>query len=119
VLQHLGDRDRPILATMSTEGTITSEAPSLAMLRAPRGEILGLAARRGISNIRVFGSVARGDATPASDIDLLVDFDPSHRGLDLFAFAREVQVILGRPVGVGTEVHSIIRAKVDAEAVAL
>lgn len=105
---------------MSTQTTArTSEAPSLATLRAHRDEILELAARRGISNIRIFGSVARGDATPVSDIDLLVDFDPNHRGLDLFAFAREAQVILGRPVDVGTDVHSIIREKVEAEAVAL
>jgi len=58
--------------------------------------------------------VARGDATPASDIELLVDFDPARRGLDLFAFARELAGMLGRRVDVGTEVHSIIRDKVDA-----
>lgn len=58
--------------------------------------------------------MARGDATPASDIELLVDFDPARRGLDLFAFARELAGMLGRRVDVGTEVHSIIRDKVDA-----
>lgn len=93
--------------------------PSLAMLRARRREILDLAERRGISNIRVFGSVARGDATQASDIDLLVDFDTAHRGLDLFAFAREMEDLLGHPVDVGTEVPAIIRDKVDAETVSL
>lgn len=95
------------------------EVPSLALLRAHRDEILRVAARRGVSRIRVFGSVARGDATPESDIDLLVDFDTSHRGLDLFAFARELEELLSHPVDVGTEVHPVIREKVDAEAVLL
>ena len=57
------------------------QAPSLAMLRVHKDEILGLAARRGVSNIGVFGSVARGDATPDSDIDLLVDFEVRDSGL--------------------------------------
>lgn len=96
-----------------------SETPSLAMLRAHRAEILKLANRRGVSKIRVFGSVARGDATPTSDIDLLVDFDTTHRGLDLFAFAREMEELLGHPVDVGTEVHPIIRRQVETEALHL
>jgi uncharacterized protein len=96
-----------------------AEAPNMATLRAHRREILDIGERRGVSRVRVFGSVARGDATSGSDIDLLVDFDTSHRGLDLFAFAREVEQLLGHRVEVGTEVHPIIRDKVDAEAVLL
>lgn len=96
-----------------------SEPPNLAVLRARRDEILRLAARRGVANIRVFGSTARGDATVDSDIDLLVDFDPSHRGLDLFAFARELEDLLGNRVDIGTEVHPILRRRVEAEAVPL
>jgi hypothetical protein len=46
-------------------------------LRQRRQEILDAAARRGARNIRVFGSVARGDADPQSDIDFLVEFDPA------------------------------------------
>jgi hypothetical protein len=65
------------------------QAPSLALLRAHTDEILRLAARRGVSNIMVFGSVARGDATPDSDIDLLVDFQVGESGLDLIAFAED------------------------------
>lgn len=95
------------------------EPPDLAALRARRDAILRIATRRGVSNVRVFGSVARGDATVDSDIDLLVDFDTSHRGLDLFAFAREVEELLGHRVDVGTEVHPIVRKKVEAEAVPL
>lgn len=108
------------MVVMSTQvATKISETPSLAMLRAHRKEILDLADRRGVSKIRVFGSVARGDATPTSDIDLLLDFDTTHRGLDLFAFAREMEELLGHRVDVGTEVHPIIRRKVEAEAVPL
>lgn len=106
-------------AMSSSPATKTYEAPSLALVRAHRDEILEIAAHRGVSKIRVFGSVARGDATPMSDIDLLVDFDTTHRGLDLFAFAREVGQLLGHRVEVGTEVHPVIRDKVNAEAVLL
>ena len=102
-----------------TVATKDIEAPSLAMLRAHRKEILDLAARRGVSNIRVFGSVARGDATAGSDIDLLVDFDTTQRGLDLFAFAREMEDLLGHRVDVGTKIHPIIRQKVEADALLL
>ncbi len=93
--------------------------PSLALVRAHRDEILETAAHRGVSKVRVFGSVVRGDATPTSDIDLLVTFDTTHRGLDLFAFAREVEELLGYRVDVGAEVHPAIRDKVNAEAVLL
>ncbi len=111
---------RPTMVTVSSPtATSTFDLPSMALLRARRDEIVRLAARRGVSNIRVVGSVARGDATPTSDIDLLVDFDTTHRGLDLFAFARELEDLLGHRVDVGTEVHPVIRAKVDAEAVSL
>ena len=103
----------------SSPTTRTYEVPSLALVRAHRDEILEIAAHRGVSNVRVFGSVARGDATPTSDIDLLVDFDTTHRGLDLFAFAREVEELLGCGVDVGTEVHPLIRDKVNAEAILL
>jgi uncharacterized protein len=94
-------------------------APTLSLLRAHRDVIMSIASRRGVTNIRVFGSVARGDARPDSDVDLLVDFDTGHRGLDLFGFEREVEELLGHPVEVGTEVHRSIRQKVDSQAVPL
>jgi predicted nucleotidyltransferase len=94
-------------------------APTLTLLRAHRAEILGVASRRGVSNIRVFGSVVRGDATSASDIDLLVDFEPGHRGLDLFAFAREVEEMLGYPVEVGTGLEEAVRQRVESQLVVL
>jgi uncharacterized protein len=106
---------------MAPDATRTENeaAPTLSLLRGHRDAIMSIASRRGVTNIRVFGSVARGDARPDSDIDLLVDFDPRHRGLDLFGFEREVKVLLGHRVEVGTEVHRSIRQKVDSQAVLL
>ena len=95
------------------------QAPTLRMLRDKRDEIKRIAARRGVSNVRVFGSVARGDARPQSDVDLLVDFDPGHHGLDVFGFEREVEELIGYRVEVGTEVRRSIREKVHAQAMPL
>ncbi|MGH9102531.1 MAG: nucleotidyltransferase family protein [Acidimicrobiales bacterium] len=102
-------------ATTARDG----EAPTLASLRAHRDEILRLAAARGVSNIRVFGSVARGDATPESDIDLLVDFQVRQSGFDLIAFADDLERLLGHRVDVGTGVHRVIRERVENQAVPL
>jgi predicted nucleotidyltransferase len=57
---------------------------------------------RGVRNVRVFGSVARGDAAAASDVDLLVDLAPDRTLLDLVAFQRDAQQLLGVPVDVAT-----------------
>lgn len=94
-------------------------APSLALLREHREEILRLAEKRGVSNIRVFGSVARGDATPDSDIDLLVDFEARESGFDLVAFEMDLEALLGYRVEAGTGVHEVIRKRVEAQAVDL
>ena len=55
------------------------------ILRSKRGEILRIAAQHGAQNVRVFGSVAKGEAGLESDIDLLVEMEP---GRSLFDFAR-------------------------------
>lgn len=73
------------------------------LLRAKREEILLLAARHGASNIRVFGSVARGDSTDASDIDFLVDLQPGRSLLDLGALLEDLKTTLGCPVDIVTE----------------
>ncbi len=95
------------------------DAPTLALLRAHRDAILRLAAQRGVSNIRVFGSVARGDAKPDSDIDLLVDFQIHGSGLDLIRFSEDLESLLGYRVEVGTGVHEVIRRRVERQAVPL
>ncbi len=57
--------------------------------------MLQAAARHGASNVRVFGSVARGDAQPDSDIDLLIDVEPSRSLFDLAALFMDLRDILG------------------------
>jgi uncharacterized protein len=65
-----------------------------------REEILRIAARHGARNVRVFGSVVRGEADEASDIDLLVSFDPQISLLQHAALIRELREFLGCPVDV-------------------
>ena len=64
--------------------------------------------------IRVFGSLARGDALPTSDIDLLVELEPGRTLLDIAAFRREAQEILGAPVDVATP--DMLKHRIRAEA---
>ena len=71
-------------------------------LRRQRRSILATARRRGVSKVRVFGSVARGEATPDSDLDLLVELQPGRTLLDLAGFRREVAELLDLPVDVAT-----------------
>lgn len=74
--------------------------PTVRALRARRDEIVRAAAAHGASNVRVFGSVARGSAEPDSDIDLLVDFEAGRTLLDHVALWRDLEVLLGRTVDV-------------------
>lgn len=71
-------------------------------VRQHRRELLALARRHGARNVRVFGSVARGEARPDSDIDLLIDLEPDRTLLDLAALRREATKLLGRPVDIAT-----------------
>lgn len=69
-----------------------------------RGELIRrVAAGHGASNVRVFGSVARGQADERSDIDLLVDFEPGRSLFDLVRLADELEGLLGRKVDIVTE----------------
>ena len=81
---------------------------------ARRAQILQLADRFGAHNVRVFGSVARGDAGAASDLDLLVDLDPDRTLMDLGGLLMELQALLGHPVDIGTE--SMLRPHVREQA---
>ena len=86
-----------------------------------RDEILEIAARHGARTLRVFGSVARGEETPASDLDLLVEFEPGRSLLDHIALAQDLKDLLGREVDVVTEggLHWYIRDRICREAVPL
>jgi uncharacterized protein len=70
-------------------------------LRERRADLLAAAARRGASNLRVFGSVARGDDDDGrSDVDFLVDFEPTRSLVDVAGLILDLQEILGVPVDV-------------------
>ena len=83
-----------------------------------RAEIVALAERHGVRHVRVFGSMARGDADDASDVDLLVSLPPGKTGLALGALLMDVQDLLDRRVEVVTEnsLHPEIRGRVLEEA---
>ena len=91
------------------------------VLRAKREAILSLASKHGARNVRVFGSVARGEADERSDIDFLVEMEPGRSLLDLGGLLMDLQELLGRQVDVVSErgLHSRIRARVLREAVPL
>jgi predicted nucleotidyltransferase len=88
---------------------VRSTVPTLEALRGRRREILRIAAAHDASNVRVFGSVARGDADAASDIDFLVDVVTDKRGFEYFALLDDLEQaledLLGFRVDVGTDVE--------------
>lgn len=65
-----------------------------------REEILAIAARRGASNVRIFGSVVRGEERKNSDVDFLVDFTPETSLLTHAGLVVDLQKLLGRKVDV-------------------
>jgi uncharacterized protein len=99
--------------------TATNRCPTLEELRARRNEIMEIAARYGVYNIRIFGSVARGNAAEASDVDFLVDIEKGRSLFDLGGFYADLQDLLGCEIDVGTQIKPRLRAQVEAEAVAL
>ena len=88
------------------------------LLAEKRAEILRLAASRGARNVRVFGSVARGEAGEDSDIDILVDVEPGRSLLDIIGLWLDLQELLGRKVDLLTEagVNIHLRDRILAEA---
>ena len=95
--------------------------PRAQELRRRRRRLLDAARERGVHNVRVFGSLARGQDADTSDVDLLVDLRPGRTLLDLAAFRREAESILDSPVDVATSdmLKDRIRAEVESEAVPL
>jgi predicted nucleotidyltransferase len=69
-------------------------------LRAQREEIVAAARRRHASNVRVFGSVSRGESRPGSDVDFLVDFDAEASLLDQVGLIQDLEELLGVRVDV-------------------
>jgi predicted nucleotidyltransferase len=96
-------------------------AVTLEEVRAHRAEIERLGGRYGVRNIRVFGSVGRGDAGATSDLDLLVEVERGHGYFDMAGFALGVEDLLGVFTQVATAegLKSRLRERVLGEAVAL
>jgi uncharacterized protein len=90
-------------------------------LKTNRAKILGMAARYGAYNVRVFGSVARGEADADSDLDFLVDMESGRSLLDLGGLLMDLQELLGCQVDIVTEkgLRQRIRERVLNEAVPL
>jgi predicted nucleotidyltransferase len=86
-----------------------------------RKAILELAARRGARNVRIFGSLARGDSGPASDADFLVEFEPERSLLDQGGLAMDLEELLGCKVDVVSDrgLRQKFRDRITHEAVTL
>ena len=86
-----------------------------------REEILRLAERRGAHSVRVFGSVAQGEANEDSDLDLLVAWEPGRSLMDHAGLVQDLQELLGMKVHVGTEksLHWYVRDRILREATPL
>ena len=88
-----------------------------------REEIIAVARRNGASDVRIFGSVARGDVTDTSDLDLLVRFEPGRSLMDYGMLIEELQELLGINVDVVEEEalrdHDRFAGRVLREAVPL
>lgn len=91
------------------------------VIEAHRAQLLALARRHGMRSIKVFGSMARGDAGPDSDVDLLVEPEPGQSGFALGALLMDAEALLGRHVDVVTValLHPLLRGRVLSEARAL
>ena len=91
------------------------------ILKSRRDDILAASRRHGVTRVRVFGSMARGDAGPTSDLDLLVDVGPNTSPWFPGGLAAELESMLGRPVQIVTEpgLDQLLRDRVLQEAVPL
>ncbi len=114
----ISDADKRTTSASSVRAQL---GPLAQQLRRNRRGLLDSARAHGVRRVRVFGSIARDEAGPASDIDLLVELAPGRTLLDLIGFRRDAAEVLGIPVDVATPdmLKEHIRAEVLAEAVPL
>ena len=90
-------------------------------LQRHREEILRLAARYGARSVRIFGSVARGEARSDSDVDILVSMEEGRTLLDLIGLGQDLEELLGRKVQVVSDggLSPYLRDRILREAVAV
>lgn len=93
----------------------------LERIQQQKKNILAIARQHGIVRLRLFGSVVRGEETPQSDIDLLVDLEPGRSMFDLGGALIQLQELLRRKVDIVTEggLHWYLKEKIMQEAVSL
>ena len=91
------------------------------LLEQHRTAILGIAAKHGARNVRVFGSMARPGATETSDVDILVDLAPGRSLLDQVGLQQELEELLGKKVDIVVEggISPYLEERILAEAVPL
>ncbi|WP_373838207.1 nucleotidyltransferase family protein [Methanospirillum sp.] len=91
------------------------------ILTSKRDELKALVLKHGASNIRIFGSVARREETPGSDIDLLVDMNEDASLLDLARLKNDLEDLLGTPIDITTRpaLHPMLADAILKEAIAL
>jgi len=91
------------------------------ILKSKRDEIIHISQLHGVSNLRLFGSIARGEAGRESDIDLLVELSPAASLLDLIALKNKIEDLTGCKVDLVTEaaVSPYIRDQILRESVAI
>ena len=104
---------------LSAVGVIT--LGMLDLVRENRDQVLSIAERYGATNVRLFGSVARGEDDDQSDIDLIVDMAPGRSLFDLGGLLMELNALLGKRVDITTErgLKQRIRDRVLKEAISL
>ena len=87
-------------------------------LQSQRQEILRIAAGHGARNVRLFGSVARGEDHGSSDVDFLVDMEAGRSWLDLIGLGQDLEALLHRKIDVLTDasVHPAVRDRILTEA---
>lgn len=90
-------------------------------IKSKREEILDIARKYGATNLRVFGSMARGEESPKSDLDIIVEMEKGSSLLDIISIKQDIEELLGRKVDVVTEasISPYIRNNVLREAVNL
>ena len=91
------------------------------LLKEKREDILRIATQHGASKVRIFGSVARGEARPDSDVDFLVELEPGRSLLDRVALIQDLEDLLGTKVDVATDkgLRERVRERILNEAVPL